>query len=178
MANVLGQLVHSVDLLGDSPSLSRIAFQAKLRYDIFDDMHEIAPLKTFLSAAETYKIEEIIFVFGIDSVCQSPDVVLISPTKTPKDLLPLSQIEAMSMDWKLIGTHGLTWEMMEKYDRKLLEDLKNEYILRKEEMTRAGVESGDFEEDSWVGNPSTWTIKKITYIQAVSASVAQIAAGI
>lgn len=136
MIYVLSQLVHSVDLLGDSPSLSRIAFQAKLRYDIFDDMHEIAPLRTFLSAAETCKIEEIIFVFGIDSVCQSLDVVLISPTKTPKDLLSLSQIEAMSMDWKLTGTHDLTWEMMEKYDRKLLEDLKNEYILRKEEMTR------------------------------------------
>ncbi|KAG4439117.1 hypothetical protein IFR05_005404 [Cadophora sp. M221] len=100
--------------------------------------------------------------------------MLISPTNTPRDLLPESHIAAMSMEWKLQDTPDLTWEMIEKYDRKLLEDLENAYIVHNEKLAKAGAEWRDV----WYANPSTWTIKKITYMQAVSASVARSAAGI
>ncbi|CZT43204.1 uncharacterized protein RSE6_03203 [Rhynchosporium secalis] len=115
--------------------------------------------------------------FCTDYVCGSSDVVFVRPSKTPGEILSKNQIKTMFKIWKLPETPDLTWQFAEEQDAKMLRSLKPKYIRLRNETIKDGINPVRFQHALWVGNPSKWTWKKISYMQAVSASVARAAAG-
>ncbi|XMA09915.1 hypothetical protein WAI453_002706 [Rhynchosporium graminicola] len=83
----------------------------------------------------------------------------------------------MFKNWKLPETPDLTWQFAEEQDAKMLRSLKPKYIRLRNETIKDGINPVRFQHALWVGNPSKWTLKNISYMQAVSASVARAAAG-
>ncbi|PVH79602.1 hypothetical protein DL98DRAFT_589232 [Cadophora sp. DSE1049] len=102
---------------------------------------------------------------------------------TSHDLKPLLKVAEDCGVEEAIFVIGLddelTWQLIEEHDLVMLQAVKKDFIATRDRMLLNGENVDELHVDfGWVGNPSQWTIKKISYVQAVSASVAKAAAGL
>ena len=101
-----------------TPSLPRIAIQATSRWCFLEYLFSNQYPTPFLQMAETFKVEDVIFVIGPDEVCRSSDVAFVRPNEGPNDLLAPDVLEpALGECWALDDKYkDLTWQKIEEVD--------------------------------------------------------------
>ncbi|KAL2062666.1 hypothetical protein VTL71DRAFT_5738 [Oculimacula yallundae] len=157
--------------------LTKIATKSKARDRFFGDVSVFGEHGIIAKLAELSKIEEMVFVMGTDEVCKASDVTFVPPTKTPREMLSGKHISSMFKQWRLGETSDLSWQFVEEQDAKMMREKKDAYILHCQDFCK-GINQEVVYGYGRPGAPSAWSLKKISYMQATSASVARTAVGL
>ncbi|KAK0117857.1 hypothetical protein ONS95_012178 [Cadophora gregata] len=151
------------------PKLPRMAFQYNRRSLTFENFENDISVWGQIRRLNYFGVEELIFVLGRGIICRDPGVRFVEPTKSPKDAIrKRKDLDYLMKECNVSKSKDLTWQLIADSTERRIQIIRTQWIEHRGRLQREGIDPDGVPWAIRFRDPSTWTFKKVTYVEATT----------